>query len=67
MEVVMPIAELSASKGGLLRILRATQNISQLQLAKRTGIPQSTICQIENDFAKPTVDQLTRIWAALST
>ena len=63
----MPLVELSASDGGLLRVLRATRHVSQQKLAQRTGIAQSKIWQFENNFAKPTVEQLAKIWSALST
>ncbi len=37
------------SVGESVRILRELQEISQNELSKRTGIPQSTISAIEND------------------
>lgn len=37
------------SVGGSVQILRQLQELSQNELAKLTGIPQSTISAIEND------------------
>ena len=37
------------SSGESVRILRQLQELSQNQLSKRTGIPQSTISAIENE------------------
>jgi transcriptional regulator with XRE-family HTH domain len=39
----------SVSVGESVRIIRELQELSQNELAKRTGLPQSTISAIEND------------------
>ena len=39
----------TVSAGESVRILRELQELSQSQLARLTGIPQSTISAIEND------------------
>jgi transcriptional regulator with XRE-family HTH domain len=40
---------ISVSVGESVRIIRELQELSQNELAKRTGLPQSTISAIEND------------------
>lgn len=42
-------ASVDVSVGESVRIIRELQELSQSQLAKLTGIPQSTISAIEND------------------
>jgi transcriptional regulator with XRE-family HTH domain len=44
------------SVGESVRILRELQELSQNELAKLTGIPQSTISAIENDRVKLGVE-----------
>lgn len=41
--------QVDVSVGESVRIIRELQEMSQNELAKRTGIPQSTISAIEND------------------
>jgi DNA-binding XRE family transcriptional regulator len=40
-----------------VRILRELQKLSQSQLAERTGIPQATLCAIENSRANLGVER----------
>jgi len=43
--------------GESVRILRELQELSQNELAKRTGLPQSTISAIENDRIRLGVER----------
>ena len=43
---------ITVSVGESVRIIRERQELSQSQLARLTGIPQSTISAIENVFKK---------------
>ncbi|HJP04576.1 MAG: transcriptional regulator [Chromatiales bacterium] len=43
--------------GESVRILRELQELSQNELAERTGIPQSTISAIENDRVRMGVER----------
>ena len=45
------------SVGESVRILRELQELSQSQLARRTGIPQATISAIENDRVRLGVER----------
>jgi len=45
------------SPGESVRILRELQQLSQNELAKLTGIPQSTISAIENDRVRLGVER----------
>jgi len=45
------------SPGESVRVLRELQNLSQNDLAKLTGIPQSTISAIENDRVRLGVER----------
>lgn len=54
----------SVSVGESIRIIRELQEMSQNDLAKATGIPQSTISAIENDRVNLGVErakQLARV------
>lgn len=44
---------------------RLACNMTQKELAEKTGIRQSNISRIENGSASPTIDTLTRIAAGL--
>ena len=44
---------------------RLACNMTQKELAERTGIRQSNISRIENGSASPTIDTLARIAAGL--
>ncbi len=53
------------SVGESVRIVRQLQDLSQNELAKLTGIPQSTISAIENDKVKVGVERAKVIARAL--
>ena len=53
--------------GPAIRIARAVKDMTQLDLAQRTGLSQGLIHQIEAGIRKPRPEQLRRIWDALST
>jgi transcriptional regulator with XRE-family HTH domain len=53
---------ISVSVGESVRIIRELQELSQNQLARLTGIPQSTISAIENDRVRLGVER-TKILA----
>ena len=48
---------ISVSVGESVRIIRELQELSQNELARLTGIPQSTISAIENDRVRPGVER----------
>ena len=52
---------MSVDIGGRLRYLRTTRNLSQRELARRTGVTNSTISLIESNSANPSVGALKRI------
>ena len=49
--------QIEVSVGESVRILREFQELSQNELAKLTGIPQSTISAIENDRVQLGVER----------
>lgn len=51
--------------GGRLRALRAARNLSQRELARRVGLPNSTISLIESGRSNPTIGALKRILGGL--
>ena len=53
------------SVGESVRIMRELQELSQNELSKLTGIPQSTISSIENDRVKLGVERAKVIARAL--
>ena len=53
------------SIGESVRIIRELQELSQNELAERTGIPQSTISAIENDRVNLGVERAKVIARAL--
>ena len=53
------------SVGESVRIMRELQHLSQNELSKQTGIPQSTISSIENDRVKLGVERAKVIARAL--
>lgn len=53
------------SVGESVRILRELQELSQNELAERTGIPQSTISAIENDRVNLGVERAKVLARAL--
>lgn len=56
---------IDVSVGESVRILRELQSLSQNDLARRTGIPQSTISGIENDRINLGVERAKVIARAL--
>ena len=56
---------IEVSVGESVRIMRELQELSQLELAKRTGIPQSTISGIENDRINIGVERAKTLAVAL--
>ena len=44
---------------------RKTQNMTQAELARRTGIPRSNITRFESGSYNPSLEMLVRIAAAL--
>lgn len=53
------------SVGESVRIIRQLQDLSQTELAKRTGIPQATISAIENDRVRLGVERAKVLARAL--
>ena len=51
--------------GDRIRIMRAKRRMSQLELARRTGLSQFVLSFIETNKAIPTPEQLARIRQAL--
>ena len=49
-----------------LRILRVLKHLSQRELARRAGLPPSTLCRIETGAQRPSRVQLARLAAALA-
>lgn len=47
--------------GGRLRYVRERYNLSQRELAKRSGVPNSTISLIEANKVNPSIGALKRI------
>lgn len=56
---------IDVSVGESVRIIRELQELSQADLAERTGIPQSTISAIENDHVNLGVERAKNIAQAL--
>jgi transcriptional regulator with XRE-family HTH domain len=52
---------MSIDIGNRLRHLRTAHNLSQRELARRTGVPNSTISLIESNASNPSVGALKRI------
>ena len=57
--------EIDVSVGESVRIIRELQEMSQNELAKATGIPQSTISAIENDRVNLGVERAKQLAIAL--
>jgi transcriptional regulator with XRE-family HTH domain len=56
---------ITVSVGESVRIIRELQELSQNELSKMTGIPQSTISAIENDRVKLGVERAKVLARAL--
>lgn len=52
---------MSIDIGNRLRYVRTAHNMSQRELAKKTGVPNSTISLIESNSTNPSVGALKRI------
>lgn len=48
-----------------IKSIRTAENLTQKDLAKRSGLTQANISNIEKGIAKPTVDSLKKIADAL--
>lgn len=59
------VKRVNVSVGDSVRILRELQEISQNELAKATGIPQSTISAFENDRVRLGVERAKVLARAL--
>ena len=57
--------QIDVSVGESVRIIRELQEMSQNELAKLTGIPQSTISAIENDRVNLGVERAKQLAMAL--
>ena len=57
--------EIDVSVGESVRIIRELQEMSQNELSKATGIPQSTISAIENDRVNLGVERAKQLAIAL--
>jgi transcriptional regulator with XRE-family HTH domain len=55
----------TVSVGESVRIIRELQDLSQNQLAERTGIPQATLSAIENDRVRLGVERAKVLAKAL--
>lgn len=58
-------SQVDVSIGESVRIIRELQEMSQNELAKATGIPQSTISAIENDRINLGVERAKQLARAL--
>jgi transcriptional regulator with XRE-family HTH domain len=58
-------SQISVSVGESVRIIRELQEMSQNDLSKATGIPQSTISAIENDRVTVGVERAKQLARAL--
>src|SRR5690606_4564829 len=54
-------ASMTVDVGGRLRYVRERYNLSQRELAKRSGVPNSTISLIEANKVNPSIGALKRI------
>ena len=57
--------QIDVSVGESVRIIRELQEMSQNELAKESGIPQSTISAIENDRVNLGVERAKQLAMAL--
>jgi len=57
--------QIDVSVGESVRIIRSLQELSQNELSKLTGIPQSTISAIENDRVQLGVERAKVLGQAL--
>ena len=59
------VAEVVARFPGRLRELRERASLSQTELAKRSGVPQSTVAAYEVGRNAPTWERVVRLAGAL--
>jgi transcriptional regulator with XRE-family HTH domain len=59
------LASLTANLAGNLRAVRERRGLTQSQLARLSGIPRSTVANIETGISNPTLSVLARLAAAL--
>ena len=59
--VPMPLGGVLYESGSRLRYVRSQHGLSQRQLARRTGVTNSTISLIESNRSNPSVGALKRI------
>lgn len=64
-EFVHAKKQVDVSVGESVRIIRELQELSQNELAKLSGIPQSTISAIENDRVNLGVERAKQLAVAL--
>jgi len=57
---------MSENIGHKIKLIRQARRVSQLELAKITGIDNSRLSLIENDHVSPSERQLARIREALN-
>lgn len=60
-----PIASLSANLAQNLRHVRGARGLTQQQIAKLSGLPRSTVAQLETGAGNPTLAVLSRLAMAL--
>ncbi|TCL74191.1 helix-turn-helix protein [Hydrogenispora ethanolica] len=53
--------------GARLKSLRNAKTLSQMKVSDATGIPQTTLSDLENDKYLPDIEQILKIAGALGT
>lgn len=61
-----PVDEICIEAGNAVLHARAESNLTQMQLANRTGIDQSDISKIERGIANPSIHTLSRLAQAMN-
>jgi transcriptional regulator with XRE-family HTH domain len=56
---------IDAWAGNVLRVVRAKTGLTQRELAKKAGVPHSTIAKIESGTRQPTHPTMAKILAAV--
>jgi transcriptional regulator with XRE-family HTH domain len=52
--------------GGMVRVLRKRQSLTQKKLAERSGLSETTICLIEKgNYKNPTINAVLRLSLAM--
>lgn len=52
--------------GAMIKLIRSQLGMSQMTLAKRAGVPQSTVTRIESGKSEPNLSTLHKILGAIS-